>query len=796
MEVSGKSFSLYRCLVFCYLLLQVPLGFSQTILYSEDFTGQNNKGAVGPGTTDLTGITNWTITPDFAGLTVATDWFQVVNDVFEAQDVDTEQLWESTTFSIAGYSTITITMDLAEIGDHENTDYINVYYVLDGGPETLIIGQTDDFTSYNLSFTGITGGTLKLVVRVLNNAGTEQITFDNVLVTGDNTVSSEVTNVSGAPSDGTISLNWTNPGGCLDEVMIVGTAGGSITALPTGNGSAYTPNSVFGSGTDLGGGQFDVYEGTGSSATITGLTNGTQYCFTIFTRCDTNWSTGTEMCLIPWDYRDTLLVLAYNVLNYPGSTSARFADFRTIMHYVEPDIILCNEMVSNTGATTLLNSALNQYGVNYYAMATFVDGPDSDNMLYYNSNKVTLTSQAEITTTLRDVNHYVVSWSNVNAGTTNLHLFSFHLKAGTGATNETRRESECQDFRAYVDNTANVPANANVILGGDFNLYGSGTEPAWTELTAPAGGGTHLFQDPINRVGNWSNNTAYQDIHTQSTRSTTNPGGSGGATGGLDDRFDFMLINDAVRNGSNGVRFIPGTYETIGNDANKLNVSIIENLPNTAVPDSVRDALFNMSDHLPIVMKVTTDPDILVLPVELLNFQAELSNGVVDLTWITASEINSDYFSVERSADGVHFTELVQVPAAGNSNSQRLYIEVDRNPYSGTSFYRLKMIDMDGSFKYSSIRSVTNEPGTFSLVVYPNPSDDYLDVSFYSQWTGNFNVQIINMNGQIISEKTVSNHLAERRNLSLNVSVLPQGIYTIVINGRGQYESQRFIIRR
>lgn len=88
----------------------------------------------------------------------------------------------------------------------------------------------------------------------------------------------EVSDYSGSSGSEQIDLNWTLPA-CYDEILIVGKSGSSISNSPSGNGSSYTSNSVFGSGTDLGGNEFVVYKGVSTSTAVTGLTNGATYYF-------------------------------------------------------------------------------------------------------------------------------------------------------------------------------------------------------------------------------------------------------------------------------------------------------------------------------------------------------------------------------------------------------------------------------------------------------------------------------------------------------------------------------------
>ncbi len=110
-----------------------------------------------------------------------------------------------------------------------------------------------------------------------------------------NNVTGVVTSVC---ENGTATVSWTAPAGCSDNVLVFATDGTFTTAIPSGNGGAYTDNTVFGSGTAFDGG-FTVYKGTGTSVTITGLTNGTTYYFKIFTRNDLNWSNGVEVSCTP-----------------------------------------------------------------------------------------------------------------------------------------------------------------------------------------------------------------------------------------------------------------------------------------------------------------------------------------------------------------------------------------------------------------------------------------------------------------------------------------------------------------
>lgn len=301
--------------------------------------------------------------------------------------------------------------------------------------------------------------------------------------------------------------------------------------------------------------------------------------------------------LLPATGQDTLTIVAYNILNYPSQNSTRYNDLKQIVAYLKPDLMIVSELESNSGASTLLSNAFNTGSVNYYARANFVDGPDTDNMLFYNTQKLSLASQDQVSTSLRDISHYHV-YACGGADTVWLDVFSAHLKAGNNTSDATDRYNESVSLCNYL---STLPSTANIIVGGDFNLYGIATEPAWTQLTSTCS--KPLF-DPISSAGEWHANIAYKNIHTQSTRSSTNPGCCSGTTGGMDDRFDFLLINNNLKQGLQNAKYLGGSYKAVGNDGNHYNKAIIESPTNTAVPSNIVTALFNMSDHLPVMMKV------------------------------------------------------------------------------------------------------------------------------------------------------------------------------------------------
>jgi hypothetical protein len=114
-----------------------------------------------------------------------------------------------------------------------------------------------------------------------------------------------------------------------------------------------------------------------------------------------------------------------------------------------------------------------------------------------------------------------------------------------------------------------------------------------------------------------------------------------------------------------------------------------------------------------------------ILPVQLLKFAASLnSNQTVDLSWATAQEVNSDFFSIQRSPDGVNFMEIGKVKARGFSSITTNYDFTDPSILHGSANYRLQIVDLDGKFNYSKVLKVSTETTGNSVLVFSNPFID------------------------------------------------------------------------
>ena len=317
--------------------------------------------------------------------------------------------------------------------------------------------------------------------------------------------------------------------------------------------------------------------------------------------------------------QDTLTFLQYNLLNYGNFTSYCTANnnnvsrkngfIGTIVHYVKPDIFTVNEITgSRAYHKNLLDNALNTDGINYYRMATSLSPDDAYlvNMLYFNKNKLGLAAHTLAQTYVRDVDVYKLYFksANLNQGdTTFIYCVVAHLKAGRdysgSTTNQNKRKIMARNTMAYI---ASHHPDENYLMMGDFNVY-TDAEPAFQEFINYKDTAIR-FHDPVNEVGDWHNNPTYAMYQSQSTHTYSNGCPSGG---GLDDRFDFILISNNVKSGNKKVKYISGSFDVVGQDGKHFNLAIDDSPANTSVPKNVLNALYNNSDHLPVTLKVTVN---------------------------------------------------------------------------------------------------------------------------------------------------------------------------------------------
>ncbi len=398
--------------------------------------------------------------------------------------------------------------------------------------------------------------------------------------------------------------------------------------------------------------------------------------------------------------QDTIRVMQYNLLFYGlytdfcteqnNNTDDKDEYLRTILGYFQPDIFTVNELGRGAhNLTRIRDSVLNAGDIDYFEHATYTNTRNGwfANGLFYDSRKFGLYDEVIVNTLLRDINLYTLYYKSddleFTGDTVFLTLILAHLKAGQSASDQQMRTTMVSNAMNYLE--ANN-YSGNIMFLGDFNMKSS-FEQAYQIMVNNANPEIK-FYDPINVTGVWGNNSDMAPYHTQSPRTGSHPCF---VTGGLDDRYDFILASRSIMEGLNGFRYLEDSYTAIGQDGNRYNQSLIHP-PNFTQPPEIIDALYNMSDHLPVMLDL--------INVELVNstdyqftdkIQIKYNNPVKDFLTIEfdfkqSRGVNIDVFSIS----GVK----VENYSSGNYSEGEL-IKIDLS-HLKQGVYILRMETSDG----------------------------------------------------------------------------------------------------
>jgi len=189
---------------------------------------------------------------------------------------------------------------------------------------------------------------------------------------------------------------------------------------------------------------------------------------------------------------------------------------------------------------------------------------------------------------------------------------------------------------------------------------------------------------------------------------------------------------------------------------------------------------------------ILCDGGCVVLPIELLYFTAKMnSDSKVDLNWKTASEVDNDYFTVERSVDGINWMRILDKDAAGNSSVPIAYSDIDNSPLFGEVYYRLKQTDFDHTYSYSPAVRINNYEIN-EVELYPNPAQigHSVVINFPEGYKDDVTIDLRSSDGKIISSTVFE--IKESHQAILNLtSKISAGMYTVSC----QYFTKKVIIK-
>ena len=283
-------------------------------------------------------------------------------------------------------------------------------------------------------------------------------------------------------------------------------------------------------------------------------------------------------------------------------------------------------------------------------------------------------------------------------------------------TNDNNRDADADGYPNFLDIDADADgivdnneaqATSSFVAPSGTDTDGDGIDDAYDVDCSPCGGVTGVAVSPVNtdeeadnpdyldtdsdEDGESDTIEAY-DTNDDGTADTT-PAGTDTDGDGLDDNFDSNILSSAATTNPDDNGETPSSFP---------DTDIVGDEPNWRENPAAAAAA----------------------PIELQTFTVLVrSNGSVKIKWKTLNETNNDYFTVERSRDAIRWEEVAYLKGAGNSQKTLSYQELDREPFLGTSYYRLKQTDYDGKFGYSQILEVSVESGrVLPISYYPNPT--------------------------------------------------------------------------
>jgi len=402
--------------------------------------------------------------------------------------------------------------------------------------------------------------------------------------------------------------------------------------------------------------------------------------------------------------QDDIKIMQYNLLNYGNITSyctntnnsmiAKEGHLRTIINYVKPDIFTVNELAGNTYVIGRLLDSVMNHDAMVYDKSDYINtnGSNIVNMLYYNKSKFTYVSATSLQNQVRDIVLYRLYYNSPNIAQTHdtvfLNCIVAHLKASNTSADAATRAAMISSAMLFIESHN---YDGNNLFMGDFNLYKS-SDAAYQGLINYSNS-TYRFNDVINKPGNWHNNSSFSSIHSQSTHSNSNGCAS---SGGLDDRFDFILISNDIKNSNAHINYKSGTYKVIGNDGNHFNKSINYGT-NNSVPANILTALYNMSDHMPITLQLHLDNQVSSIEnYRNMHFKVYCQNPITESLDLYFETEFSAKFSVELWS--INGQRLIQENRQ-ISNGSHLKVATD-NLSSG--MYIVRVLDSKGILLYNS----------------------------------------------------------------------------------------------
>jgi Secretion system C-terminal sorting domain len=321
----------------------------------------------------------------------------------------------------------------------------------------------------------------------------------------------------------------------------------------------------------------------------------------------------------------------------------------------------------------------------------------------------------------------------------------------------------CNDA-AFSGNSAG--AGVNELTSCNVGCLSIEHQSSWYYFTTPTAGNLDLNITPANGTDDYDFAIWGPFSGSLPCPPTTTPLRCSWAAGG--GNTGVSSTNNApqtdLTEGSGGNRWV----QTIATAAGNTYILLVDNFATSSQP-------FTLDWTLTAGATLGCVP----LPIELTTFEANQQEAAIKLDWMTFTEMNNDYFTLEKSTDAINFEEFNRVAGTGNSTQPINYSALDKSPVVGVNYYRIKQTDYNGKFTYSdiiSVRFATSQ--ALANNVHPNPTTNIVDFDFYTAVKGELHILIMDYTGRVLIDKM---ELVEEGKSSIATSLteFPAGIYSI-----------------
>lgn len=633
-------------------------------------------------------------------------------------------------------------------------------------------------------------------------------------------------------------LIWNNGNG--GKRIVIAKKGSAVTAKPVDR-TAYTANAAFGLGEQIASNEFVVFNGTGNEVNLTGMEIGATYHFAVFeynTAVDgspdyltTSWL-ATNFSTITWPTTQTVISSASGLQATQATinfTKGNGANRIFIMKQGAPVSVDPQDLVKYTYNTAFGTSSALMSDGNY--VIAIVNGTGSFNVTslqpnttyhvnayeFNGSNEPAYlrTSPAKISFTTPDAPGAVtptIAASNAVVNNVDGNKLTFKWTNGNGEKRiVVMKKGSPVTF--VPSNATTYTANASFGSGTDL---GSGqyvvlnSNANTVDITNLEPSTTYYFAVyEFSGTGSLLRYLTTQSLAATAATSsapTTPTYGVVTTAGSAQLTFGWMNGNGAgrivVMKEGSAVTAVPSNLNVYPANATftlgaqmAAGEYVVYAGPNTTVTVTGlqnKTYYYRIFEYNGTAAPVYNTADVVAgsaivsstLPVKLLHFTVREQNGKTMLQWATSQEMNSNYFAVERSVDGSNFSEIRKITAAGNSNNTVNYVYVDENAAKGTIYYRLKQVDNDGRFTYSSVINITVKGESGSISIYPNPVKDRFRLSLPANVSKGALI-VYDSRGIIVHRQEITS------GQYVNASGWSGGTYYVVVQANGKvYESR------